>query len=343
MSNVTLRDVAQEAGVSLSTASLVLNGKGQISQDVRERVIDAARKLDYVKPIYTPSSAVKPINHIAILVFEDYEKAFVWNFFRRIIIQLEAIITEERYYPVIIPVSIDQNPHEILEKVIFSKVGGLFSIDFGNQELFQQLEDREIPVVAINNSDFQSQFYTVCTDNFQGAYEGTLHLLELGHTHIAYVEYHRSDVPSVMNDRFIGFKKALDENNLDFPDEHRITVDLFDMAKLEHELRKIFKRKQPPTAIFAHDDCLAARITVALQNMQLRVPDDISIIAPGDTLDYNQPFIPRITTMRINNELMGRLAGEMLLERLKKQHQDQHVLKVNQQLVKRGSCKPYSS
>lgn len=340
MGNITLRDVAEKADVSLSTASLVLNGKGQISQDVRERVIDAARKLDYVKPIYTPSSAVKPINHIAILVFEDYEKAFVWNFFRRIIIQLEAIITQERYYPVIIPVSIDQNPHEILEKVIFSKVGGLFSIDFGNQELFQQLEEREIPVVVVNNSDFQSQFYTVCTDNFQGAYEGTLHLLELGHTHIAYVEYHRSDVPSVVNDRFIGFKKALDENKLDFPDGHRITVDLFDMAQLGCELRKIFKRKQPPTAIFAHDDCLAARIIVALQHMQLRVPEDVSIIAPGDTLDYNQPFIPRITTMRINNELMGKLAGEMLLERLNKQRQDQHVLKVNQQLVKRGSCKP---
>ncbi|MCP4401052.1 MAG: LacI family transcriptional regulator [bacterium] len=339
MSNVTLKDVAEEAGVSLSTASLVLNGKGQISQDVRDRVLETAGKLEYVKPVYTPSNAVKPIRHIAILVYEDYEKAFVWNFFRRIIIQLEAIITKERYYPVIIPVSIDQNPHEVLEKVIFSKVGGLFSIDFGNQDLFQQLEERDVPVVVINNSDFQSRFFTVCTDNFQGAYEGAMHLLELGHRHLAYVEYHRSDGPSVVNDRFIGFKKALDESDLEFPEDYRVTVDLFDMDRLERRLRKIFENTDVPTAIFAHDDCLAARIIVALQHLQINVPKDVSIIAPGDTLDYNQPFIPRITTMRINNELMGKLAGEMLLDRLKKQAHDQHVLKVNQQLMKRGSCR----
>jgi LacI family transcriptional regulator len=252
---------------------------------------------------------------------------------------LEAIITRERYYPVLIPVSLEQHPHEILEKVIFSKVGALFSIDFGNQELFRQLEERGIPVVVINNSDFQSQFCTICVDNFQGAYEGTKHLLELGHTTIAYVEYHRSDILSLVNDRFIGFKKAIDENHLTFHDDYRIIVDLFDMDELQRKLQHLFRRRQSPTAIFAHDDCLAARIIVALQNMQLRVPDDISIIAPGDTLDYNQPFIPRITTMRINNELMGKLAGEMLLERLRKQREDIHVLKVNQQLVKRGSCK----
>ena len=117
------------------------------------------------------------------------------------------------------------------------------------------------------------------------------------------------------------------------------TIQVLSFPSFFSKLQNIFRRRRPPTAIFAHDDCLAARIIVALQNMQIRVPDDISIIAPGDTLDYNQPFIPRITTMRINNELMGKLAGEMLLERLKNQREDIHVLKVNQQLVKRGSCK----
>ncbi len=339
MSSVTLKDVAQEAGVSLSTASLVLNRKGQISKDVRDRVYDAAKKLDYTKPVYSPSIATKPINHIAILIYEDYEKAFVWNFYRRIIIQLEAIISKERYYPVIIPVSLEQNPYEILEKVVLSQAGALFSIDYGNQELFRQLEDQSISVVVINNNSFQSQFYTVSVDDFQGACEGTKHLLNLGHKNIAYVEYHRADIPSLVYDRFIGFKKALDEEHLNFPEKYRITVDLFNMDELQRKLAGLFRKKGSPTAIFVHDDCLAARIIVALRNMQLRVPDDISIIAPGDTLDYNQPFIPRITTMRINNELMGKLAGEMMLERLKNQREDMQGVKVNQQLVKRGSCK----
>ena len=108
MSSATLKDVAEQAGVSVSTVSLVLNRKGQISQDVRERVYEAAKKLEYIKPVYSPSTNAKPIRHIAILVFEDYEKSFIWDFFRRIIIQLETIITKEQYYPVLIPVRLSQ-------------------------------------------------------------------------------------------------------------------------------------------------------------------------------------------------------------------------------------------
>lgn len=339
MSNTTLKDVAKEAGVSISTASLVLNQKGQISQDVRDRVYEAAKKLDYTKTIYAPSGARKYISHIAVLVFEDAEKGFIWNFFRRIIVPLESALAEKQFYPVIVPVSLRHDTPDIFEKVVTSKAKALFSIDYGNQQLFQKLEDQGIPVVVINNSSFQTQFHTVCVDDFHGAYEGTRHLITLGHSHIVYAEYHRPDMLTLLNDRFIGFKKALDEENLRFSDDSRMTIDLFNMEELQDKLQKTFQKKEPPTAIFAHDDFLAARIIPALQNMQLRVPDDVSIIAPGDVLDYSQPFIPQITTMRINNELMGKLAGEMLLDRLKHHQEDIHALKVNQQLVERGSCR----
>ncbi|GAK59072.1 transcriptional regulator, LacI family protein [Candidatus Vecturithrix granuli] len=339
INTVTLKDVARAAGVSPSTASLVLNGKGQLSQGVRDRVYEAARKLEYIKPVYIPSIAAKQSSHIAILIFEDYEKAFIWNFFRRIIIQLEAIISKERYYPVIIPVSLEQNTYDIFEKVVLSRAGGLFSIDYGNQILFRQLEDQGIPVVVINNSGFQRQFYSVCVDDFHGACEGARYLLDFGHRQLAYLEYHRPDMPSLIHDRFIGFKKALDEEQIIFPEERRIAVNLYNMDELAQALGNLFQQKEAPTAIFAHDDFLAAHIIVALKNMHLRIPEDVSLIAPGDTLDYDQPYIPQITTMRINNELMGKLAGEMILERLKNQSGELHGLKVNQQLVERGSCR----
>lgn len=336
---ITLKDVARAAGVSPSTASLVLNGKGQFSQEVRDRVYNTARKLEYIKPVYALSIAAKQSSHIAILVYEDYEKAFVWNFFRRIIIQLEAIISKERYYPVIIPVNLAQNTYDIFEKVVLSRAGALFSLDYGNQTLFRQLEDQGIPVVVINNAGFQSQFYSVCVDDFHGACEGARYLLDLGHRQFAYIEYHRPDMPSLIHDRFIGFKKALDEEQVVFPEENRIAVNLYNLDELTQALQQLFQKKETPTALFAHDDFLAARVVVALKNMHLRIPEDVSLIAPGDTLDYDQPYIPQITTMRINNELMGKLAGEMILERLKTQEGQLHGLKVNQQLVERGSCR----
>ena len=339
MSNPTLKDVAKEAGVSIATVSLVLNGKGNISKDVRDRVYEAASKLEYIKPSYVSSLAARHISHIAVLVYEDYEKAFEWNFIRQILIKFESVITKDQYYPVIIPVSSTQDANEVFEKVMLSKAGALLSIHYGNEALFQKLEKQGNPVVLVNNSQFQNKFHTVCVDDFQGAYEGTRHLLKLGHKRIAYIEYRRPDIPMVVDDRFVGFKKALDEKGVDFSDDERVTVNLFKMGKLQHEICRLFQREQPPTAIFAHDDYLAAQILVTLQNIQLRVPDDVSMIAPGDTLDYNQAFIPRITTMKINTSLLGRLAGQMILHRLKHPREEVNVLKVNQQLIERGSCR----
>jgi LacI family transcriptional regulator len=175
-------------------------------------------------------------------------------------------------------------------------------------------------------------------DDFQGAYEGALHLIRQGHRNIAYIEYNRPDLPSVLADRFIGFKKAIDEHSLDFPPHFRVTIDLYNMGELVSRLEGLLKQGERPTALFAHDDYLAARITVALGTLGLKVPDDVSIIAPGDTLDYNQPYIPRITTMKIDTDMLGKLAGELMINRLQNRPGDILVLKVKQQLVERGSC-----
>lgn len=339
MRKATLKDVARKAKVSISTVSLVLSGKGVISDDVRSKVYEAAKKLDYIKPMHSSSIASKHISHIAILVCEDYEKAFEWNFIRLMLIHLEAEITQEQYYPVIIPVRLDLDPNKALEKIVLSKAGAVLSIHYGNQELFEHLESQKIPVVIINNIQYQSQFFTVCADSLQGAYIAAKHLIALGHRRIALADYPRPDMPAIVNDTLFGFKKALDEQAIGFLERDHITVDLYNMEELQQKLQAIFREDDRPTALFAHDDYLAARILVALQHLQLRVPDDVSLIALGDTLDYNQPFIPNITTMRLNNDLLGKIAGEMVLRRLSSRRKEIEVLKVNYQLVERGSCK----
>jgi len=339
MRKIKLHDVAMRAGVSITTASNILNGKGNFSSEIKQKVFKAAKELNYRKNLYASSIAKRKTSHIGILFHEDYEKAFEWNFIRRMLIQIETIITAHNYYPVMIPVSLKLKTSEVLEKINASSTGALFSIHYGNRELFTLLEDQGIQVVVINNSNYQDKFFTVCTDDFQGAYEGTNYLIKLGHRKIAFIEYFRPDHQTVLADRFIGFKKAIDENNLDFIDNHRITVDLYNMDSLIVKINTIMQNDPCPTAFFVHDDYFAARVIVALNKLGFFVPDDISIVAPGDTLDYNQPFIPRITTMSIDIDLLGKLAGEMMIDRLNGNLKNPQVLKVKQRLVKRGSCK----
>jgi len=75
-----------------------------------------------------------------------------------------------------------------------------------------------------------------------------------------------------------------------------------------------------------------------LKEMGLEVPRDVSLVAPGDVLDYSLPFTPQITTMRINTSLLGRIAADLMLDRLHADHEELHVLKVKEQLVRRESC-----
>jgi DNA-binding LacI/PurR family transcriptional regulator len=252
-------------------------------------------------------------------------------------IQLQSVISSEGYYPILVPVSLRMKTKDILEEVVSSEVRALFSIHYGNAELFKLLEDFGIRVVVLNNADYQNNFYTVCSDDFQGAYEGALQLIRSGHRKISFVDYDRPDFKTCQSDRFIGFKKALDEHGLALPPAHRICVELFNGTHIQESIRTLLKSDSSLTAIFAHDDYLAAKITVVLQALGRKVPDDISIIAPGDVLDYNESFIPRISTMQIDNELLGRLAGELMISRLKNKIRENQALKIKQKFVDRGS------
>ena len=330
-----MKDVAREAEVSYTTASLVLSGKGKISEEVREKVVSAATQLGYQRKPRLSIDKEKASNYIAVL---HYKPDYAWNFIKPFITELEKVFYKRHYYPLLMGMDERSSSEDILQKVVSSGVRGVCSIHYCNEGLFEHLEEQNIPVVIINNSNIQNKFDLVCVDDFQGAYEGALHLIESGHRHILYLDYHRPNFHAVVADRFIGFKKAIDEHQLPFHEGQRITTDVYGMEDLEEKLRERFTKEDKATAIFAHDDYFAARILVVLQKLGLRVPQDVSILAPGDTLAYEEPFIPQITTMKINTALMGKLAGDLMMNRLRKKSKEIHVLKVKQQLIERGSC-----
>jgi LacI family transcriptional regulator len=334
-----LQEVADEAGVSLTTASLALSGKGKISLPVRKRVQDAAASLGYAGRGPRPAERPNPPHTITILLPVDDVWAPTFHFVRPIIMEIERSLIRENYYPVVIPTFYTPDEEKIVSKILANEAKAVFSIHYGNAALFQKLEGMGIPVVVINNNNFQDQFYSVCIDDFQGAYEGCLHLIRLGHREIGYIDYPRPDLPAVVVDRFIGFKKAIDEYAISWREERRITTALHDRAALRDALARLFGGPSKPTALFAHDDHFASRVLAELQAMGLSVPRDVSLIAPGDVINYDEPFAPRITTMRTNTVLLGQISGDLMMNRLRRRPEDIHVLKVKQQLVDRGSCR----
>jgi len=342
MAKPKLQNVAEAARVSLTTASLALSGKGNISAAVRERVAEAARTIGYRRRESQARAPGAAPRTATILMPVDDAWAHTFWFIRPIIVEIERSLIREGFYPVLIPTFYSSEAEEIVAKILANQAKTVFSIHYGNAKLFRELEDLGIPVVVVMNNNFQDTRYSVCVDDFQGAYEGCLHLLRLGHTAIGYVDYPRPELPAVVVDRFFGFRKALEEFGIEFNPDRRLTTELRDRDALRGALRALFARGDKPTALFVHDDYFAARAIVELSAIGLRVPEDVSIIAPGDVLDYSEPFVPQVTTMKINTALMGQIAADLILNRLRRNPHDIHVLKVKQQLVDRGSCRRIS-
>jgi DNA-binding LacI/PurR family transcriptional regulator len=144
----------------------------------------------------------------------------------------------------------------------------------------------------------------------------------------------------LVHDRYAGFRQAMEEAGIPISEEFHMRVKINDEATLECRLSELFKSKKRPTAIFAHDDYFAACIIFGLRRLGLIVPYDVSIIAPGDVLDYSQPFLPRISTMKIDLDFMSRMTVELMMACLAKQDSAPLVIKTKLQFVDRGSIRP---
>jgi LacI family transcriptional regulator len=206
------------------------------------------------------------------------------------------------------------------------------------------MDNRGIPVIIINNLTYIDKFTTIGVDDFQGAYIGAKHLLKLGHKNILFVDYKRDAMPSIVDDRFYGLLKPKNEAGAEQALYTRLTVLAQKGVELTEKLSNFFSGNERPTAIFAHDDYLALHIITALDELGIRVPDNVSIIAPGDVLDYSEPFIPGITTMKIDTSLLGKIAADAMIKRLNnKDENEPYSLRIKQHLVERSSCIPLTS
>ena len=341
MKSPTLREVAEAAKVSITTVSLVLSGKGRISESVRNTVLAAVESTGYGKKRFSDSSRFQPT--VGILVSIDARWAFVWVFIRPIISEIEARFTARGYHTVLIPIRADLTTDEVARRVLEERCQVVFALHYGNEALFSRLEESRVPVILIMNSRYQDRFHSILVDDFQGAYEGANHLIKLGHRDILYVDYERSELPALNTDRFYGFRKAVDEAGIRFQEERHLNCDVLNTQYLEARLHAVFSANERPSAVFAIDDDVAARVAALVKPMGLSIPQDLSIIAPGDLLNYTDPFTLPMTTLRINTTLMGSLASDIMFRRLAGEEDGVHVLKIKQQLVQRGSTRPWAS
>jgi LacI family transcriptional regulator len=335
--SVTIIDVAREAGVSDATVSRVLSGYEYVKESTRHRVLEAVDRLGYVANLQARSLAGGRTQIIGLVV-----PNLDINYVGLIVRGIDQELDRANYDLMLYTTHRHRNKESIYVSAIANGLteGLLLLVPLLPTAYLDALRERNFPYVLIDQADKTEKSNVVDATNWQGAYEATRYLHELGHERIAIITG-LLEIRSAV-DRLAGYKAALTECTIPVRDELIIEGDFRQQTGYETTKSLLQSVDSPPTAIFASNDLSAFGAMDAARECGLRIPDDISIIGFDDIPQASLVY-PKLTTVRQPLEQMGQVAVRMLLERIEDRSRPPQRVTLATQLVVRDSCGPYQT
>ena len=333
----TQADVARVAGVSRATVSYVLNDQGgqliPISPETRRRVLDAVSDLGYRVDARAQSLRSGDTRTIGVLL-PMYENPFFWEILVGISREAEASgYSVLLSHSAITPEQEDQSIRDLAEQ----RVDGLLLLAHLKElpeGAKRQLRESQHPVVQL--TDTPSEFDYVRQGYGEGARVLMGHLVELGHTRIAFL--HGVASAGQGADRMQAYRDVIRESGLDSDESLLVHCGPL-MADAYLAAQALLSRADRPTAIVTINDLLAMATIRAAADLGLRVPDDVSV-AGFDDIPFASYTVPRLTTVSATPEQNGRDAVRLLLQRRRDPSLPQQIVVSGWQLQVRESTGP---
>lgn len=313
--NITLRDVAQESGVSISTVSIVLN-QSRLSQSLsvqtRNRVEEAARRLGYTPDPVARSLKNRHSQTVGVMIFDITDP-----YCTRLLKGIEAALAETHFLPVIMSVQNNADLFQRYWKLIHERrIEGLIVVPNWPILRAPKIEKLEhVPCVIIGSPSSAEHMFSITIDNTDGGAKALAHPHELGHRAIAILRGPGNILASRL--RWRGIQKFAKDAGLHLDsaicEEASILPEASSTFEEGHRLTsELLRQKHPFTAILAFDDLAAAGAIRGLHELGMIVPRDCSVIG-FDDIPNAQLISPSLTTMRQPLEQMGAIAVETLL------------------------------
>ncbi|MCH4889069.1 LacI family transcriptional regulator [Acidaminobacter sp. JC074] len=338
MKTITLKDVAKKAGVGVGTASRVLNNQAHVSEDKRQRVLDAIEALNYKPDAIARSLKSKKTRNIGVIL-NDITNPFYSKVFRGL--ETEAKASD---YSIVFVDLFLQDEDAIGEILSFyrSKVDGIIFIGSTvTSEILDHCQKFDMPFVYASASidasvTSQNMIYSVDIDNEKAAYDATNALIGLGHKDIALILGPIEDKNSTYS-RKIGFEKAMTEHGITI-EEDWICYGDFSYDSGYSVMKEILKGDKIPTMVFAISDLMAIGATKAILESGLNVPKNVSVMGFDGIKngEYNYPEISTVVQPRYE---MGRMACEKIISLIEKKEIKEPVTILEHTLALRASVK----
>lgn len=309
---VSLKDIAKEIGVSISTVSRALNDNPAISLELRSKIKTLAREKNY-RPNPFAMSLLKNSPRIIGIIVPD----IVTHFYSSIISGINDIARKNNY-STIITSSYEQYELEkqCLENLTNIRVEGIIAClaqETTDYTHFEALRLQNIPLVFFDRICLKNLFSSVITDNVLSAQNATKHLLQTGSTRVAFLG--GPNHLDVVKQRKHGYLEALREYNIP------IEKDLVYCEKISYESGyngtcHLLSLANPPDAILGMTDSLAFGAMKAIKEKKLKIPGDISIIGYTDEIHSNY-VDPPLTAVTHQTYKMGEIVCKLLLEQIR--------------------------
>lgn len=327
---VTIRDVAREAGVSVSTVSRVLNDKDDVAPETADVVRRVIEELGYASSMAARSLRSRTTNVVGLVVPD------LWHPFTSLVIRGVNQVTAQGY-DLLAYASGRRNVHtlENWEQQLVAQLNG--SVTDGiivvtpNAATYRT----SFPVVAIDPHQASTDFPAVIATNHQGVLDALAYLVALGHRRIGYIGG-RPNLQSAQR-RLEGYCDGLARAGLAADPDLIVTGD-YTRALGEECAHRLFSLGSPPTAIMASSDETAFGVYDAAAKRGLCIPNDVSVIGFDNTTE-SVSIIPPLTTVDQSIEAMGALAAEIVLKLIQGHPWESQLNKVPTRLVVRQSCR----
>jgi LacI family transcriptional regulator len=325
----TIRDVALRAGVSLGTASYVLNGRSGVSERRRKLVLEAARDIGY-----RPNQLARGLRQQRTDVFGLCAPMISSAYFSELIEQFDALSAEPaRHLMQVLSGGDSEREYQRVESLISRRVDGILLMPTINPErTLDLLAENHVPAVIVDRILDEPRFDLVLLDHAGAMREVVRHLMDQGHRRILFVVRHPDLVTTraridVLND-------AVAEAGSGFRAD--IIVTTREQEELHDLLAAHLRGRSAPTAIVTSNSINTLWTLRFLRSLEVRIPDDVSIVA-YDEPGWGELVAPPLTVVRQPTARIAEAAWRLLTERIALPEAPRRRIMLSSELVVRGS------
>lgn len=331
MAEITIKDVARECGVGVSTVSRALNDNPDINPKTKEKILQVVQRLGFI-----PNNSARNLKRIDAKSIAILVKGITNPFFTSMIEVIEEKIEQMGYSMVLHHVESKENEVEAaLELIKEKRLQGIIFLGGEFNQSKERLALLSVPYIFSTagikpNENGQNTYSILGVDDYAEAKKVTQFLIGLGHEDIAIICTDLSD-ESVGTLRLNGYKKALEEANIDIKDELICQLpndETHDVYRMEHGYnvaKKLIASGAKFTALFAISDTLAIGASRALREAGIKVPKDVSVIG-FDGIELGDFVAPRLTSLKQPTDEIAAASIDLLFDLIQGKSENKHIV-----------------